>query len=69
MAANLADIEARAQRQLDGFRTNPDLLARNVVSLVTLVRLLSAQLNSPGSKAESKRDPAVDELLTLFGMK
>jgi hypothetical protein len=55
----LFEIEATAKRQLDGMRVNHDVLARDVLVLVDLVRSLQAAAHKP--------EPEPDPLRGLFG--
>jgi hypothetical protein len=52
----LFEIEATAKRQLDGMRVNHDVLARDVLVLVDLVRSRQAAAHKPEPRPGTLRD-------------
>lgn len=60
----LEDMEAAAQRQLDGMTVNRDSMARDVLFLVALVRRLQVSRQTP----EAKKGADLDWLYEVMKM-
>lgn len=63
--STLAEIEARAQRQLDGMRVNRDAMARDVLMLVRALREI--QQRNSDAPPPSKSDIDSEIFRTIFG--
>lgn len=57
---HLSEIQARAQRQLDGMRVSHDAMARDVLLLVRTVQQMQAQLSANAHEAAKSAAPKPD---------
>ena len=55
--ATIAEMQDRAQRQLDGMRVNHNVLARDVLSLIEMVQSLNEQLAQASTERFTIRPP------------